>query len=86
MFLKLDCWFITIWNTVQNFFKSKGDVTPVMGHLYTKHEIHRNCIVQIDYCDHCGHMTMTWYREGSIPDEDLIKMCGTLDSDKEANT
>jgi hypothetical protein len=70
------CWTETIQNTIQYFFRT-GKIIPVMGHLYSINEIHRNCIVSISWCEYCGHMSMAWQPEGSITDQELIKLYGT---------
>ena len=80
MILKFDCFLKTLWYTFTRFIKT-GETIPVMGHVYDRHEVYRNCVVQISYCEHCNSITIAWNREGNISDEDLLKMYGTINSD-----
>ena len=82
MFTKLDCWVRGMWLNITMFLKS-GNGTPVDGCVYTNHEVHRNCVVTVGYCEHCDKIDISWQKEGSVTDADLMKYYGTTDSDKE---
>ena len=84
MLLKLDCWFKTIWRSMISFFKT-GNITPIMGCVYTDHEVHRNCIVIVGKCEHCDGVDISWQKEGSIADKRLIEYYNTADSDNIRN-
>jgi len=79
---KIDCFILTICQTIQHFFKTGGDMTPVIGHVYAKYEVYRNCRVEIAYCKHCGHMTISWCKEtGETADAEILEFCGTHNTD-----
>ena len=84
MLLKLDCWFKTIWRSITSFFKT-GNITPIMGCVYTDHEVHRNCIVIVGKCEHCDDIDISWQKEGSITDKRLVEYYNTADSDNIKN-
>lgn len=80
---RFNCLIDTIWYTAERFFKT-GEIIPVMGHVYTKHEVHRNCCVEISYCGDCGHVSMSWHKEGLETDKMLMETVGILEGTVDA--
>jgi hypothetical protein len=75
---KLNCLIDTIWLTLKSFIKT-GDLKLIMGHIYDKFEIHRNCYVIIQYCGDCKHISTIWQKEGLNTDKEMMNIYGTLE-------
>lgn len=49
-------------------------IHPLSPHVMVTKEIHRNATVEVEQCENCGHVEISWYRQEDTEDEILEKM------------